>query len=117
MRMRRDDFDAAMATHGRKVHTLAVYLLADHAEAEDLTQEVLMRLWRKGHEVAPDKIGAWLLRVTRNACIDAIRRRRGVGRIEIDDAGAAYPVAIDLTITGLPPDYQWAITFGISYCQ
>jgi RNA polymerase sigma-70 factor (ECF subfamily) len=86
MRMRRDEFEAAMATHGRKVYTLSVYLLANHAEAEDLTQEVLMRLWRKGHEVAPDKIGAWLVRVTRNACIDAIRRRRGAGRIEIDDA-------------------------------
>lgn len=85
MRMRRDVFDAAVASHGRKVYTLAVYLLNDHAGAEDLTQEVLMRLWRRGHEVAPNKIGAWLLRVTRNACIDAVRRRKGAGRIEIDD--------------------------------
>jgi RNA polymerase sigma-70 factor (ECF subfamily) len=83
--MRRLDFDATVATHGRKVHTLAVYLLANREEAEDVTQEVLIRLWRRGHEVLPEKIGPWLIRVTRNACIDAIRRRKDGGRVAIDD--------------------------------
>jgi RNA polymerase sigma-70 factor (ECF subfamily) len=85
MRMRRHDFDAAVATHGRKVFTLAVYLLADREEAEDVTQEVLVRLWRRGHEVVPAKIGPWLLRVTRNACIDVIRRRKNASLVAIDD--------------------------------
>ena len=66
-----------MATHGRRVLTLSVYLLGDHQEAEDVTQEVLIRLWRWGHKVAPQRIGAWLLQVTRNACIDLIRTRKG----------------------------------------
>jgi RNA polymerase sigma-70 factor (ECF subfamily) len=83
--MRRQDFDATVATQGRKVFTLAVYLLADREEAEDVTQEVLVRLWRRGHEVLPEKIGPWLVRVTRNACIDAIRRRKDGGRVAIDD--------------------------------
>jgi len=85
MRMRRRDFNAAVAIHGRKVHTLAVYLLANREEAEDVTQEVLVRLWRRGHDVVPEKIGAWLVRVTRNACIDAIRRRKGGSQVAIDD--------------------------------
>lgn len=77
MRMRRIDFEEAVATHGRRVFTLSVYLLGDHQEAEDVTQEVLIRLWRWGHKVAPQRIGAWLLQVTRNACIDLIRKRKG----------------------------------------
>jgi RNA polymerase sigma-70 factor (ECF subfamily) len=85
MRMRRQDFDAAVATHGPKVFTLAVYLLANREEAEDVTQEVLVRLWRRGHDVSPDRIGAWLVRVTRNACIDSIRRRKGDLRIGIEE--------------------------------
>jgi len=85
MRMRRQDFDAAVAIHGRKVYTLAVYLLANREEAEDVTQEVLIRLWRRGHEVLSEKIGPWIVRVTRNACIDAIRRRKGGSRVAIDD--------------------------------
>ena len=85
MRMRRQDFDAAVAIHGRTVYTFAVYLLANREEAEDVTQEVLVRLWRHGHEVLPEKIGPWLVRVTRNACIDTIRRRKGGSQVAIDD--------------------------------
>ena len=87
MRMRGQDFEAAVASHGRKVFTFAVYLLADREEAEDVTQEVLVRLWRRGHEVAPGKIGSWLVRVTRNACVDAIRRRKDRGRVAIAETG------------------------------
>jgi RNA polymerase sigma-70 factor (ECF subfamily) len=83
--MRREEFDAAVATHGRRVFTLAVYLLANRQEAEDVTQEVLVRLWRRGGEVSAGKIGPWLMRVTRNACIDAARRSKDKGRIPIDE--------------------------------
>lgn len=85
MWMRRQDFDAAVATHGRKVYTLAVYLLANPEEAEDVAQEVLIRLWRRGDGVAPEKIRPWLVRVTRNACIDVMRRRRSGSHIDIDN--------------------------------
>jgi len=84
--MRRQEFDAAVAAHGRKVYTLAVYLLANREEAEDVAQEVLVRLWRRGRDVVPEKIGPWLVRVTRNACIDARRRRKGGSQVVIDDA-------------------------------
>ena len=85
MWMRRQEFDAAVATHGRKVFTLAVYLLANREEAEDVTQEVLVRLWRRGCDVVPEKIGPWLVRVTRNACVDVLRRRKGGSQVVIDD--------------------------------
>jgi RNA polymerase sigma factor (sigma-70 family) len=74
--MRRSEFDAAVAKHGSKVLTLAVYLLGQREEAEDVAQEVLIRLWKKGDEVSPGRLGAWLVRVTRNACIDRFRGRR-----------------------------------------
>lgn len=89
MWMRRQDFDAQVAAHGRKVFTLAVYLLANREEAEDVTQEVLIRLWRRGREVVPEKIGPWLVRVTRNACIDAIRSRKGGSQVAIDEPTGA----------------------------
>ena len=74
--MRRSEFDAAVARHGSRVLTLAVYLLGSRQEAEDVAQEVLIRLWTRGDEVDPSRIRAWLVRVTRNACIDRIRRVR-----------------------------------------
>lgn len=68
--------DAVVAEHQRRVFTLAVYLLGDREEAEDVTQEVLIQCWQRGHEVAPERLGAWLLKVTRNRCIDRSRARR-----------------------------------------
>ena len=74
--MKGDFFDAAVARHSRKVFTFASYLLGDAGEAEDVTQEVLIKLWKGGPEVESNRLRAWLLQVTRNACIDQLRRRR-----------------------------------------
>src|SRR5690606_16190676 len=45
-------------------------------DAADVTQEVLVRLWRHGGEVDEHRRTAWTLRVTRNAALDLIRSRR-----------------------------------------
>jgi len=74
--MKSDFFDAAVSRHSRKVFTFASYLLGDAGEAEDVTQEVLIKLWKRGSEVESSRLRAWLLQVTRNACIDQLRRRR-----------------------------------------
>ena len=92
MRMRRGDFDAAIAKHARRVFTLAVYLLGDREEAEDVTQEVLIRLWRRGQEVDRERIGPWLTRVTRNAAIDTIRRRKSGVRAVTDTGDGSIDV-------------------------
>ena len=74
--MHDDDFDRALARHHGRIFTFATYLLSSRVEAEDVTQEVFVKLWRSGDAVPPERVGAWLLRVTRNACFDHLRRRR-----------------------------------------
>lgn len=55
---------------------LAFRLLGDRAEAEDITQEAMVKLWK----IAPDwrrgeaKPATWLYTVTRNLCLDRLRR-------------------------------------------
>ena len=56
--------------------TLARYLLKDPAEAEDAVQEAFVKLWRKHDTIDPGKIKPWLMRVTRNNCLDRLRRRK-----------------------------------------
>ena len=48
----------------------------DPAEAEDAVQEAFVKLWHNRDSIDPDKIGPWLMKVTRNGCLDRLRRRR-----------------------------------------
>lgn len=67
-----------LAEHRDRVFSRALYVLRDREDAEDVTQEAFLRLWRQGGEVAPDRIAGWLLRVVHNLCIDQTRRRKVV---------------------------------------
>ncbi len=82
--MTHDDFDSAVQRHQQKVFTFARYLLSNREEAEDVTQEVLVRLWSNLGSVAPDRLGGWLLKVTRNACYDRLRSHRSRSRVETE---------------------------------
>ena len=62
--------------HRDNVWSLARYLLRDASEAEDATQEVFMRLWKHRKRIDEDRLKAWLMKVTRNECLDRIRRSR-----------------------------------------
>ncbi len=55
--------------------TLARYLLKDPAEAEDACQEAFVKLWKNQDSIDPDKVRPWLMKVTRNGCLDRLRRR------------------------------------------
>jgi len=61
-----------------RVYTFAMYSLRQREEAEDVTQEVLVKLWQRAGQAGFDleNVGAWVMRVARNAVIDVIRRRR-----------------------------------------
>ncbi|WP_425072239.1 RNA polymerase sigma factor [Sagittula sp. S175] len=52
----------------------------DRAEAEDITQEALLRLWRAAPEwrMGEAKVTTWLYRVTANLCIDRMRKGRRI---------------------------------------
>ena len=60
------------------VYAQAFRMLGDRAEAEDITQDSLLRLWH----AAPDwqagqaKVTTWLYRVTSNLCIDKMRKSK-----------------------------------------
>ena len=68
-----------------RAFAVAMRVLGNHAEAEDITQDAMMRLWR----MAPDwrqgeaQVSTWLYRVVMNLCLDRKRRVRG-GSVGLD---------------------------------
>jgi RNA polymerase sigma-70 factor (ECF subfamily) len=69
-------FEDTAQQYQRRIYSFARYLLSSREEAEDVTQEVLLRLWRHREGVDEERLAPWLLRVTRNACYDLLRKRR-----------------------------------------
>lgn len=63
-----------------KVYGHAYRLLGDQAEAEDVAQEALIRLWKQAPEwrQGEAKVTTWLYRVVANLCTDRLRKTRGV---------------------------------------
>lgn len=61
-----------------RVLAVARRMLGDETEAEDVAQDVFLRLWRQAGqwEGGRAKVSTWLYRVTVNSCIDRLRSRR-----------------------------------------
>jgi RNA polymerase sigma-70 factor, ECF subfamily len=72
------DSDALMALHKRYanlVYSMAWRVLQDVGLAEEVTQDVFMKLWHRGQRYDPERgrFSTWLLSVTRFAAIDRLR--------------------------------------------
>lgn len=65
---------------GGRAFAQAYRMLGNRAEAEDVAQDALLKLWRFAHkwEDAGAKPSSWLYRVVANLCIDRMRRDRSV---------------------------------------
>ncbi len=72
---------------GPLCYGVAFRMLGNQAEAEDIAQDAMMKLWK----MAPDwesgraKISTWLYRITSNLCIDHLRRRSFAPGDEVPD--------------------------------
>ncbi len=78
-----------------RMTALAHRLLNDRAEAEDVVQEVFVRVWKSAAAWKPGaaKFDTWMHRVALNLCTDRLRRRREVALPETWDAADTRPLA------------------------
>ncbi|WP_104141106.1 RNA polymerase sigma factor [Arthrobacter sp. ZGTC131] len=87
------------------VYTLALRALRDGAAADDVTQEVFIRVWRSRSSFDPDvaRLPAWIVGITRNAVADAqaassreVRKIRAAAELDPDPAQSAGPAPADV---------------------
>ena len=101
----------------------AARMLADRTEAEDVTQEAMLRLWR----MAPDwrqggtGVSTWLYRVASNLCLDRLRKSRPRGLEDVAEPEDAAPgvvarlieadrmQALDRALAALPDRQRQAV--------
>ncbi|MGH1435373.1 MAG: RNA polymerase sigma factor [Lewinella sp.] len=69
-----------------RLYRLALRLVNDRAEAEDVVQEVMVKLWQQGKDLLLIKnMEAWCLRMTRNQALDKLKGGYRKRRTEITD--------------------------------
>lgn len=73
-----DALDELYARYARSIYSLSYRILSDGSAAEDVLQEVFLKLWRQPDSFDPSRgtLSAWLLSVAHHRAIDFLRRQR-----------------------------------------
>jgi RNA polymerase sigma factor (sigma-70 family) len=111
--------------HGRFLYTVAFRLTGNEDDAQDLVQEVLLRVRRGLVTYQPGSMEGWLSRITTNAFLDEVRRRKRRPVISLPSdpdlvvppspsadealAATALPDDIQAALAALPDEYRAAV--------
>ncbi len=129
-------WDEIVRTHSARVYRLAYRLSGNQHDAEDLTQEVFVRVFRSLSTYRPGTFEGWLHRITTNLFLDMVRRRQRIrfeGLAEdaherlpgrepspqqlIDDRG--FDADVQAALDELAPEFRAAVVLcdieGLSY--
>jgi len=99
-RIRAGDEDALALLHDRYaqvVYSVALRVLAETTQAEDILQELFLQLWRNPQAFDSNRgsLGAWLAVIARHRAIDYLRRRRP--ETDIEDVVIAVDTRVEQT--------------------
>ena len=129
-------WEEVVETHAARVYRLAYRLTGDRHDAEDLTQEVFVRVFRSLSTYTPGTFEGWLHRITTNLFLDTVRRKRRIRFDALADDAAerlagdeptpaqAYDERhldpdVERALAALPPDFRAAVVLcdieGLSY--
>ncbi len=129
-------WEQIVTDHSARVYRLAYRLTGNSHDAEDLTQEVFVRVFRSLHKYTPGTFEGWLHRITTNLFLDQARRKSRIRFDALaDDAAHRLPSAlptpdvallnqmfdadIEAALGDLPPDFRAAVVLcdveGLTY--
>lgn len=129
-------WDEIATRYGRTVYTMAYRLTGDVDDANDLAQDVFVRVYRNLDKYRPGTFEGWLYRITKNLFLDRVRRHRRVRMEPLPEEEWRQPEDaepgpaehaergllrgdIERAITRLPPTFRTAVVMcdvqGLSY--
>jgi RNA polymerase sigma-70 factor (ECF subfamily) len=128
-------WDEVVRLHSARVYRLAYRLTGNRHDAEDLTQEVFVRVFRSLSSYTPGTFEGWLHRITTNLFLDGVRRKARIRfdalpddaeRLASGERGPAqlyddthFDADVQSALDALPPDFRAAVVLcdleGLSY--
>lgn len=83
---KRDGLDELIKKHIRHIYNFIRQYVSDEKRAEDLTQEVFLKVWKNLRKFDVNKsFTAWLFRIARNTVIDFFRKKRNFNFSELEN--------------------------------
>lgn len=129
-------WEEIVTQHSARVYRLAYRLTGNMHDAEDLTHDVFIRVFRSLHSYQPGTFEGWLHRITTNVFLDKMRRKQRIRFDALsDDAAARLPSRevgpeqhftdthfdddVQHALDALTPDFRAAVVLcdieGLSY--
>ena len=128
-------WDEVVRLHSARVYRLAYRLTGNPHDAEDLTQEVFVRVFRSLSSYTPGTFEGWLHRITTNLFLDTVRRKARIRFDALPDDAERIPGRerspqqvyddthfdgdVQAALDALPPDFRAAVVLcdleGLSY--
>ncbi len=70
-------FELIVRTHEVRVYSYAYHMLGNREDAQEITQEVFVKLWNALSDFRYDAaLSTYLMRITKNACLDFLRKKK-----------------------------------------
>lgn len=139
-------FTCLVKAYQDKIYSLAYYVTKNHQDAEDVTQEVFLKLWRSLDSYRADAtVQVWIMQIAKHACFDLLRKRKRTATesmyLEQDGEWVERPLAdtdpksnpdeailteerrktVARALMSLPPEHRELLTMryinGLSYEQ
>jgi len=104
--MRHYQFKNIVLRHKDLIYNQAFYFTSNCEDAEDITQEVFIKLWHHFDKVKRNSVKAWLLKVTRNLCIDYSRKNHEQSLSELYDNDTTTSVIDNLMDFSANPEQE-----------
>jgi RNA polymerase sigma-70 factor (ECF subfamily) len=78
-------FEERLSENRKRVYSVALRMLGNRTDAEDITQEALARAWSGRAGFDPTRsFSTWIVRIVTNLCIDQLRKRRSRPSVSLD---------------------------------
>jgi RNA polymerase sigma factor (sigma-70 family) len=132
----KEQWEQLVTEHSGRVYRLAYRLTGNSHDAEDLTQEVFVRVFRSLHTYTPGTMEGWLHRITTNLFLDQARRKQRIRFDALSDEAAGrlpsslptpdvhqmdrmFDADVEAALASLAPDFRAAVVLcdveGLTY--
>src|SRR5690606_28344911 len=90
-RTREEAFGDLLKKYQQKIYWHVRRMVIDHDDADDVVQDIFIKVWRKREKLREDfQLDAWLDRIATSECVPFLNREKQKRGLSLDDDSSAY---------------------------